>query len=186
MYPNDDFYQVTLTPKPSNTDHNAALSAVRAAFGPRCEELLPGHPKFASPYPFYAPPHRVSELQLLQSSLHTAVTAIIKNWWSTPRYQAAIPTSPKIERVLRALDLTRPYKDVGSWRPDFLIPEERERSVAICEINARFAFNGYFAGEYFQQYVQNLDFGDTRKQFKSSTGKSVSSHLARLAFCGIQ
>ncbi|KAL7265951.1 hypothetical protein RUND412_011519, partial [Rhizina undulata] len=175
MHPQDNFYQVTFDSQRTHlasSTYNPPLSALRASLG-LCSTQWPSkYLQAASIYPFYAPPHRISELQLLETSLHTAITAIIKNWWSTPRYQAAIPTSPKIKRVLRALDLRRPYKDVGSWRPDFLIPEENEKSLAICEINARFAFNGFFGGDYIQQYVQKLDFGDTQQQFKSSTDKS--------------
>ncbi|KAL7267283.1 hypothetical protein RUND412_010138 [Rhizina undulata] len=183
MNPQENFYQVTLNSDPtSSTAYNDSLSALQA-FLDQCSTQYGStkYRKSASIYPFYIPPHRISELELLQLSLHTAVTGIIKNWWSTPRYQHAIPTSPKIERVLRALDLRRPYKDVGSWRPDFLIPEESEKSVAICEINARFAFNVFFAGEYIQQYVQKLDFVETQQQFKSTTKeKSIISYYSEL------
>ncbi|KAL8792068.1 MAG: hypothetical protein Q9195_005323 [Heterodermia aff. obscurata] len=43
----------------------------------------------------------------------------------------------------------------GSWRPDFLL--EADENYRICEINARFAFNGFLHTAYGQQAFMNLD-----------------------------
>lgn len=55
-----------------------------------------------------------------------------------------------MERVLRTLEKARPYSDLqlGSIRPDYLIPNSDEESFRICEINARFMFNGFFIGTW--------------------------------------
>ena len=59
----------------------------------------------------------------------------------------------------------KPFAEVqGSWRPDFLITEELRYTkapdsfidrVKICEINARFAFNGFiscaFSNEHYER-----------------------------------
>ena len=33
----------------------------------------------------------------------------------------------------------------GSWRPDILYPKDEPDNFKVCEINARFPFNGYYA-----------------------------------------
>lgn len=33
----------------------------------------------------------------------------------------------------------------GSWRPDILYPKENPDHFQVCEINARFPFNGFYA-----------------------------------------
>ena len=43
----------------------------------------------------------------------------------------------------------------GSWRPDFLL--EGHENYRICEINARFAFNGYLHAAYGQQAFMDMD-----------------------------
>lgn len=169
----DDFCQVSRSSTPS-TSFTTDLSELR-------ESLHTSNPQWphklklsANPYPFYSPPHRVQELQRFQSALHTAVKVIIKNWWSTSRYQLAIPLSPKVERVLRSLESRRPYDNLGSYRPDFLIPLHQYGPLSICEINARFMFNGFFSGAYLQDYLASLDFGDNLQGFTNSTIEGVS------------
>ena len=56
-------------------------------------------------------------------------------------------------------DLVPSYRNCqGSWRPDFLLEKvgsvERYR---ICEINCRFAFNGFFHTTFAQQAYINMD-----------------------------
>lgn len=48
----------------------------------------------------------------------------------------------KIERTLRILGDVRRYDGLGFLRPDFIIPREQGAKLRICEINARFLFNG--------------------------------------------
>ncbi|EEP79913.1 predicted protein [Uncinocarpus reesii 1704] len=67
-------------------------------------------------------------------------------------------------------DGIRPYKQcLGSWRPDFLVEETSHAAgresiaerFAICEINARFSFNGFCMSEAGQQGL--ADMGATQK-----------------------
>ncbi|KAA8898496.1 hypothetical protein FN846DRAFT_892780 [Sphaerosporella brunnea] len=112
------------------------------------------------PYPIMMPTSRAQELQDLHAALHTALRALVRRWWSRPDFADVIPVSEKLTRVLKELDHVRPYEVIGSFRPDFLIPEGKRRSPAgtgtdevdsneldapltICEINARFMFNGF-------------------------------------------
>ena len=120
---------------------------------------FPGHlVRCFGPYPIYAAPHRAIEMQKSCALAQTAFTAIIQQWWSTPRFQSYIPLPPKIERTLRKLDLIRPYDSVGVIRTDILIPEEESGASRICEINARFIFNGFFPAALGGQESQRWDF----------------------------
>lgn len=179
----DDFFQISPSQPPSSTAYNTSLADLGASLSASGTKWPPAYQQAASPYPFYTPPQRLAELHQVQSALHTAVVAIIKNWWSTPRYQVTIPISPKVERVLRSLELRRPYTDIGSYRPDYLIPLHHHQPLAICEINARFMFNGFFAGAYIQKYVDKLEFGDSLKGLKGSTDKDVGTSLEYLGIC---
>lgn len=63
---------------------------------------------------------------------------------------------------------------LGSWRPDFLIENVSDSSkpnwtcekFRICEINARFCWNGFFHGAYGQQALD--DMGAEEKGFQGA------------------
>ena len=124
-----------------------------------CGNLPPHLVRCLGPYPIYAAPHRAMEMQKSGALAQSAFTAIIQQWWSTPRFQSYIPLAPKIERTLRKLDLIRPYDGVGAIRTDILIPEDESAATRICEINARFMFNGFFAAVFGGQATQRWNFG---------------------------
>lgn len=81
---------------------------------------------------------------------------------------------------------SRPFDNhQGSWRPDFLIeevtttdgPGSSKEHFRVCEINARFAFNGFLITAYGQQGL--LDLGAERKGFKGAAeSDDVSKHLS--------
>lgn len=174
MLSNEDFFQVSPSSAPSTAEYTAYLTDLRASLRSSASQWPHGYDLPANPYPFYISPARLVELQQLHSALHIALLSIIKNWWSTPRYQAAIPTSPKIERVLRSLASRRPYAAVGSYRPDFLIPSQKDGPLSVCEINARFSFNGFIAGAHLQDYIARRDAQDDISGLKKSTVNGVS------------
>jgi hypothetical protein len=126
-----------------------------------------------SPYPIILPASRAQELHVLHTALHTALCALVKRWWSRPDFADVIPVSEKLTRVLKGLDSVRPYEVIGSYRPDFLIPEgdprnpngqeneeadqpERSGSFTICEINSRFMFNGFMLAIEMDQAREKL------------------------------
>ncbi|KAK6353571.1 hypothetical protein TWF696_005533 [Orbilia brochopaga] len=117
--------------------------------------------KRACALPIYTSPEFISHLQNVSNTLHTAVTDIVSRWWDDGcMLSTAIPFDPKIERILRRLDSEGPAWTTGSWRPDVLIENDTEGAsghprIRICEINARFVFNGYFYGCGLSRY-----FGD--------------------------
>lgn len=177
----NDFYQVVPNQLPTKSEYNAHLNRLLESLHTSNPQLDPKYISPLSPYTFHTPPTRVAELKRLQSALHAALLAIINNWWSTPRYQQAIPVTPKVERVLRALDVHRPYKSVGCYRPDFLVPQKDDGPLQICEINGRFMFNGYlillFTGAYFDN---NRSDEDIRRFQKQSTVQDVRSAYSQL------
>lgn len=175
MLSNEDFFQASPSSPPSTAEYTAHLTDLRASLRSSASQWPHDFHLAANPYPFYISPVRLLELQQLHSALHTALLSIVKNWWSTPRYQAAIPTSPKIERVLRSLASRRPYAAVGSYRPDFLIPLQKDGPLSVCEINARFSFNCFIVGAHLQDHVARRDAQDEMSGLKKSTVNGVSA-----------
>lgn len=171
----EDFFQASPS-SPSTAEYSAHLADLRTSLRSSASQWPHDFHLAANPYPFYISSGRLVELQQVHLALHTALLTIVKNWWSTPRYQAAIPTSPKIERVLRSLASRRPYTAVGSYRPDFLIPLQKNGPLSICEINARFSFNCYIVGAHIQDYIAKRDAHDEMSSLKKSTVNSVSDY----------
>lgn len=73
-------------------------------------------------------------------------------------------------------DTIRPYRECqGSWRPDFLVekvvdPENPSYTVEqfrICEINARFCWNGFLHAAHGQQALISL--GAEKRGFVGAT-----------------
>ncbi|WOO79576.1 uncharacterized protein LOC62_02G003096 [Vanrija pseudolonga] len=118
--------------------HTDALADYRAAQFPNVE----WEASAMSPYALYVPPTRIAELFDLFAALHPVLVSIVSQWFQHPEWMATIPAPEKIERVLRAIDAQRPYTDVGSIRPDYIVPPDGA-PLRVCEINARFPFNGF-------------------------------------------
>ncbi|KAF3935430.1 hypothetical protein ABW20_dc0105679 [Dactylellina cionopaga] len=99
-----------------------------------------------SALPIYISPQFLQYIQSVSKHLHNSVVDIVSRWWDDPAFSAAIPLDPKIERTLRRLELEGVAWRSGSWRPDFLVEDSAETPyprIKICEINARFGFNGF-------------------------------------------
>ena len=111
-----------------------------------------------APYPMYQSPHRTIEMQTTCATAQVAFTALIREWWSNPQFQSYIPVVPKIERLLRKLDVIRPYENVGCIRPDILVPVSVTEATKVCEINARFMFNAFFNNVLISQVSDEWDF----------------------------
>ncbi|KAF3941499.1 hypothetical protein ABW19_dt0200513 [Dactylella cylindrospora] len=108
--------------------------------------------------PIYVSPQYLAYIQTVSKNLHLAITDIVTRWWDDPALAANIPLAPKIERLLRRLDNEGVTWRSGSWRPDFLVEESDETlypRIKICEINARFGFNGFFLITGLTKYYQN-------------------------------
>ncbi|EWC43785.1 hypothetical protein DRE_07350 [Drechslerella stenobrocha 248] len=111
-----------------------------------------------SAFPIYTSPEYMSHLQGVSESLHAAISDIVRRWWGDPRFSKAIKLDPTVERVLKRLELEGVAWKSGSWRPDFLIEGNSETTsprIKICEVNARFGFNGFFYCQTVFQYYKN-------------------------------
>ena len=56
-------------------------------------------------------------------------------------------------------DVVPPFNTCqGSWRPDFLLEDvHSDEGIRICEINSRFALNGFFHTAFCQQAYIEMD-----------------------------
>lgn len=67
----------------------------------------------------------------------------------------------------------------GSWRPDFLLEKvESVEQFRICEINARFAFNGFLHTAFGQQAF--IDMGAEAKNLAAPASPEKVSALSSL------
>ena len=153
-----DFYQILPSGPVTAERYALHLQDFLSRLSNHCDNWPGDIARAGGPYPMYAAPHRAVEMQKSCALAQTAFTAIIRQWWATPRFQSYIPLSPKIERILRKLDLIRPYDRVGAIRTDILTPEDESAASRICEINARFMFNGFFSAVLGCQESQRWDF----------------------------
>lgn len=158
--PSDGFYQIVPDRHTSTERYATDLTHYIARLNELCTNLPTEYQVEQVPYPIYSPPHRVIEMQTTCVTAQVAFSAIIKEWWSNKEFQTYIPLAPKIERVLRKLDSLRPYSHVGLFRPDILIPDSEREATKICEINARFMFNGFFMSALLSQASEELDFAE--------------------------
>ncbi|KAK6348732.1 hypothetical protein TWF718_006519 [Orbilia javanica] len=97
--------------------------------------------------PVYVSRQYLRYVQNVSKHLYTAITDIVSRWWEEPGLSSAIPLDPMFERLLKRLDQEGITWRSGSWRPDFLMEESTDAAyprIKICEINARFGFNGFF------------------------------------------
>ncbi|EER25309.1 hypothetical protein CPC735_019130 [Coccidioides posadasii C735 delta SOWgp] len=126
----------------------------------------------ACPHPILVHPQHYQNIQALHEALVLAITNIVERWWtdSVAKFPERMPLEPQEEDLLRwmadeAADAVRPYNQcLGSWRPDFLIDEATpgaepgsvEEQFVICEINARFSFNGFCVSAAGQQGLSDM------------------------------
>ncbi|OJJ88497.1 uncharacterized protein ASPGLDRAFT_63369 [Aspergillus glaucus CBS 516.65] len=104
-------------------------------------------------------PHPVQ----LHEALYLAIEDIIGRWWTDDgaRFPEQMPLEPEEEEEEEEEEnflcnkLIRPYKECqGFWRPDFLLEHDADLGIEnfrICEINARFCWNGYMHTAFGQE-----------------------------------
>ncbi|KAJ5909262.1 hypothetical protein N7495_001944 [Penicillium taxi] len=102
----------------------------------------------------------------LAEALDLALQDIIGRWWTDEgaSFPQRMPLEPEEEDLLRWINdnqgLCRPYTErKGSWRPDFVIENDETgaENFRICEINARFCWNGYMFIGYGQKGLCTSD-----------------------------
>ncbi|KAH8422750.1 uncharacterized protein LDX57_000506 [Aspergillus melleus] len=128
------------------------------------------------PWPILVPSVHQNQFKELNDALVSAITDIVERWWTDTkaRFPERMPLEPAEEDLLRWIDSQvpnnlRPYRECrGSWRPDFLIEEDRlegasgpRENLRISEINARFSFNGYMYAACGQQALKEQGLCDS-------------------------
>ncbi|KAL4925440.1 uncharacterized protein BDV17DRAFT_185170 [Aspergillus undulatus] len=138
------------------------------------------------PYPVLVTEAHQRQLAELSEALVLAITDIVERWWSDDeaRFPERMQLEPAEEKLLRvSLTLTqfssfakrliiqwmqqleshelRPFRACqGSWRPDFLLESSNDpngiENYRICEINARFCWNGFLFTAFGQQALLNM------------------------------
>ncbi|CAG8135752.1 unnamed protein product [Penicillium salamii] len=125
------------------------------------------------PHPMRMTKDHTDDLKELHEALVLAINNIVERWWRDEEaaFWKRMPLDEHEELLLRWIDSqsgkesSRPFeKHQGSWRPDFLIEEvptldaqeKPKEQFRICEINARFAFNGFLITAYGQQALLAL------------------------------
>ncbi|KAL2008009.1 hypothetical protein VTN00DRAFT_7991 [Thermoascus crustaceus] len=148
----------------------------------------------ACPHPVLVTEHHTRQLVELHEALVLAITDIVERWWSDTkaRFPERMPLEPQEEELLRWIDtqgpnIFRPFKDCsGSWRPDFLLEQDSDsdnpdkiENFRVCEINARFCWNGYMLVALGQQAL--LDGGVGRNGLRGATDpEKIIEGLRRL------
>uniref|UniRef100_A0A0G4I0J6 TauD/TfdA-like domain-containing protein n=1 Tax=Chromera velia CCMP2878 TaxID=1169474 RepID=A0A0G4I0J6_9ALVE len=142
----------SLTAEGKLSDHRQSMGDALRPTG--LFEVIPE--EAVSPYPFGLGVSTTKVLRQNVEVLGEALEKVVALYWqdstvsSSPsnsgaqkRLRETVPIPAKIERVLRETANKRQGKfELGSWRPDFLLSSDGR--PLICEINARFSFNGYF------------------------------------------
>ncbi|KAJ5273184.1 hypothetical protein N7478_008309 [Penicillium angulare] len=118
------------------------------------------------PYPLMITKRHQEEVKNLFTSLNLAIADIVERWWTDEeaQYPLRMPLEPEEEDLLRWIHsnptLFRPWRErQGSMRPDFLIEfdEAGNEVFRICEINARFCWNGFMMAGFGQQSLSIFD-----------------------------
>ncbi|KAJ5781231.1 hypothetical protein N7457_006391 [Penicillium paradoxum] len=122
------------------------------------------------PYPVLVNNKHQAEIEKLNEIVVKVLDDIVPRWWkdTAAKFPERMPLLPYEEKLLRWLDtlgtdMLRPFKECrGSWRPDFLVEKhtdqgrEGEEFFRICEINARFTWNGFMMSALGQQALSDM------------------------------
>ena len=131
--------------------------------------------------PMLVPQSHVYGVEELHTLLTSAITNIVERWWidKEARFPERMPLESYEEDILRVSPdissestthsepsqwmasqsraMIAPFRECqGSWRPDFLL-EGLTGEYRVCEINGRFAFNGYLHTAFGQQAYIDMD-----------------------------
>ncbi|KAJ5928818.1 hypothetical protein N7466_007774 [Penicillium verhagenii] len=119
--------------------------------------------------------NHINQIKDLQEALTAAIVSIVERWWEPKaNFPSRMPLEPYEEDLLiwmakLPMGMIPPFHQcLGSWRPDFLIenvpnhsnPYESCVRFRICEINARFCWNGFLHTAYGQQAFHDMGAGE--------------------------
>ncbi|KAJ8128229.1 hypothetical protein O1611_g5408 [Lasiodiplodia mahajangana] len=177
--------------------HTKEHAAYQTALLSKCPAHLwsKGSHRAASPRPILVGKNHQQRIRALSEALTTALTSIVKRWWSDEQagFFERMPLASEEEELLKWLEdqvsqgKLKDYSECrGSWRPDFLIEEHVERQngeavekFLITEINARFSFNGIFYVSYGQEVLGEMVLRDL-KLYSTTEPKTMLGSLQSL------
>ncbi|KAJ5570103.1 uncharacterized protein N7459_009533 [Penicillium hispanicum] len=123
--------------------------------------------KASCPHPVLITQQHQDQVRNLHEALNLAIEDIIERWWTDKdaQFSRRMPLEPEEESLLQWMnseeDLFPPYSNrQGSWRPDFLLEHDDTLGMEvfrICEINARFCWNGYMVAAFGQAGLSTFD-----------------------------
>ncbi|KAI0002720.1 hypothetical protein F4779DRAFT_635052 [Xylariaceae sp. FL0662B] len=166
-------YEAIAHCKTKNTTYEQEHSEFQARLLSICPACLWPKSSYRAgcPRPILVNKHHQHQLEKLHEALTAAITDIVARWWTDheARFPERMPLGKEEEGLLQWLEsqtlcgnLQKYPARLGSWRPDFLIEDNRstqDGSVAevfqITEINARFSFNGFMHEAYGQQALDD-------------------------------
>ena len=127
-------------------DFNEMITKLRSCSG-KLLDIFP--PEIHNPYPIGITHNDFVIMKKVTSAVHRGLRAVINAYFLDSRLHAMTLNFPApVMDVLRIIE-SQPYS-IGSWRPDILFPQDGMGEFLICEINARFPFNGYYLS-----YIKN-------------------------------
>jgi hypothetical protein len=96
-----------------------------------------------NPYPIGVTLNSFYIMKRVMGALHRGLQSVVEAYFDDPRLHSSLLCLP--DNIVKVLETVkhRPYK-IGSWRPDILFPDKSTDVFLVCEINARFPFNGYY------------------------------------------
>ncbi|MEK7641416.1 MAG: hypothetical protein AAB365_00295 [Patescibacteria group bacterium] len=104
------------------------------------------------PFPIVHSRKEIDTFVQVQRVLHKALTGIVENYFSDTDIQKRVPLAKEVATQLRRIS-SCPYR-VGAIRPDYIYTKVGQ--PLLCEINARFIFNGFFMSIYMNEAFQSL------------------------------
>ena len=121
-----------------------------------CKMSFDRYGKKFNPYPMLLDDDIIEQIEEANNIIIIALEAIIKNYFYDKDVQGILKLSKKASKLLEKCSKIT-YK-LGSIRPDFLITTDNQ--IKICEINARFPFNGIFATQFLRDTYTKTGISD--------------------------
>lgn len=131
-------------------DRRAVLTWIEE--GPGADLALGSPPSAYNPYPLVIDRGTLARQARLHAALVRALSALVAAHDSDPRIRDTLKLSERQRSLLAAADL--PPWHLGVIRPDFL--HDARGEMRVCEINARFAVNGFFMTAGAARYLGEL------------------------------
>ncbi|CAG8092793.1 unnamed protein product [Penicillium salamii] len=139
------------------------------------------------PHPLLITEKHQETFEKLAEALDLVIQDIVERWWTDEEagFPLRMPLEPREEILLRWIDgnrdICRPYSErKGSWRPDFVIENDETgaENFRICEINARFCWNGFMLIRGGQKGLSTFDV-ESRGLIRATDPDTVSSTLKK-------